>query len=321
MAIEKEKLVWMYRTMVRHREFENRVALHFQIGDIPGFVHLGQGEEAIGAGALAAIRPDDTLTSTHRTGHGHLLARGETMERMMAEIFGRKTGIMKGKGGCMHFANIDLGEMGATGLLGGTLVIAAGMAIAHRLRNTDRVALCFFGDGTSNNGAFHEALNLVSAWKLPAVYICENNRYGESTLIYDVVNVPQLADRAVGYNIPGVHIDGNDPMAVYEAVTHAVARARKGNGPTLIEAETCRWRGHYEGDPQETYRKPGEVEECKKRDPIPRFRKKLIEMGVLTDNEADRIQDEAVKEVDKGVSFAKESPYPDPVEVTTDIYA
>lgn len=320
MTVEKEKLVWMYSTMVRHREFEDRVLIHFRSGDISGFVHLGQGEEAIGAGALAAVRPDDTFTSTHRTGHGHLLARGETMERMMAELFGRKTGVMKGKGGCMHFANIDLGEMGATGLLGGTLVIATGMAIAHRLRNTDRVALCFFGDGTSNTGAFHEALNLASAWKLAVVYICENNQYGESTLIYDVVNVTRLADRSVAYNIPGVYVDGNDPIAVYEAVVQAVARARKGQGPTLIEAETCRWYGHYEGDSQETYRKPGEVDECKKRDPIPRFRKKLIEMGVLTEKEADRIREEAVKEADEAVIFAQQSPYPDPVEVTTDVY-
>jgi acetoin:2,6-dichlorophenolindophenol oxidoreductase subunit alpha len=320
MTLEKDKLLWMYNIMVRHRAFEDRVLKHFETGDIPGFVHLGQGEEAIGVGALSAIRSDDTFTSTHRTGHGHLLARGETMNRMMAELFGKKTGMMKGKSGCMHFANLDLGELSCTGILGNNIGIATGMALAHKMQKTDRVALCFFGDGTSNTGAFHENVNMASAWKLPVVYIIENNQYAESTAIRDATNVERLSDRALAYNIPGVHVDGNDPVAVYEAVSQAVARARKGQGPSLIECETCRQRGHFEGDEVSTYRTTRQIDECKKRDPIPRFRKKLIENGLLTDAEADRISREAEKEVDRAVVFAQESPFPDLSEVTTDVY-
>ena len=319
MKIEKEKLVWMYRTIERHREFENTVLKEFAAGNIPGFVHLGQGEEAVSVGAMAALRPDDSFTSTHRA-HGHLVARGEKTERMMAEIFGRKTGMMKGKGGSMHFANLDFGDLGVTGLLGVQCVIAPGAALAAKLKGTDQVTLCFLGDGSLNTGPFHEGMNLAAAWKLPVVFICINNIWAESTNIYDVTNLTNLTDRAIGYGVPSISADGNDVFAVYEAVTEAIARARKGGGPTFIEFKSCRWRGHFEGDTQ-TYRKEGEVDECKKKDPIPRFRKKLTEMGVLTEKEADEINQAMLKELDDAVKFAEESPLPDPEEALEDVFA
>jgi len=320
MAIEKEKLMWMYTTMVRHREFEERVAKEFAAGSIPGFVHLSLGQEALAAGPIAALRADDYILSTHR-GHGQLLAKGGKTDLMMAELYGKKTGMMKGKGGSMHFTDPDIGDVGADGILGTGLVMASGSALSAKLRGTDQVTVCFFGDGQTNTGRFHEGLNLASTWKLPVVYFCENNTWGESTFIYDCTNLTNLTDRATAYNIPSVAVDGNDVIAVYEATAEAVARARKGEGPAFIEAKTCRWRGHFEGDPQETYRAEGEVDECKKKDPIPRFRKKLIEMGVLTEKEADRIGREAVEEIDKAVKFAEESPWPDPEEVLKDVYA
>jgi pyruvate dehydrogenase E1 component alpha subunit len=319
MAIEKEKLIWMYKTMARHREFEQRVQKEFAAGNIPGFVHLSQGQEACAAGTMAVLRADDYIATTHR-GHGHLIAKGGNMNKMLAELYGRKTGIMKGKGGSMHFTDMDVGDLGASGILGITVVIATGGAISIKLRGTDQVAVCFIGDGTLNTGSFHEGLNMASAMKLPLVVICENNMYAETTSPYDATNLTELTDRAAGYNIPGVAVDGNDVLAVYEAVGEAVAKARRGEGPTFIEAKTCRWRGHYEGDPQD-YRTEEEIEECMKKDPIPRFREKLIKMGVLTEKEANKIYQEALEEVDKAVKFAEESPFPDPEEVLTDVYA
>ena len=318
MTIEKEKLIWMYRTMERHREFEERVAEEFDEGNIPGFVHLSQGQEAIAAGAMAAIRKDDYIITTHR-GHGELLAKGGKPNEMMAELYGKKTGVMKGKGGSMHFADPSIGDIGADGVLGTGPAMSCGVGLTSKLKKDGRVTVCFFGDGQTNSGRFHEALNLASCWKLPVVYLCENNTYGESTYIYDIVNITKLTDRALSYNMPSVEIDGNDVMAVYEAVSEAAARARKGEGPTFIEAKTCRWRGHYEGDSQ-TYRTEKEVTDCKKKDPIVRFRKELVSRGVMTEAEADKIHKEAVEEINQAVKFAEESPYPEAAEIYTDIY-
>jgi pyruvate dehydrogenase E1 component alpha subunit len=248
-----------------------------------------------------------------------LIARGEKTERMMAELFGKKTGLMKGKGGSMHFVNFDLGDFGIDSMIGTGTVIAPGIALSAKLRGTDQVCLCFFGDGIVNTERFHTGVNLASAWKLPVVFICENNIWAESTNIYDVTNLTKLTDRAVAYGIPGVAIDGNDVIAVYEAVTEAVSRARKGEGPTFIECRTCRLRGHFEGDSQ-TYRTKEEIEEGKKLDPIPRFRKKLIEMGVLTEKEAAKIRQEAIEEMEKALKFAQESPFPEPEELFTDVF-
>lgn len=317
--MEKEKLVWMYRTMVRHREFEDRVLKGFVAGNIPGFVHLSQGQEAVSTGAIGTLRPDDYLFSTHR-GHGQTLAKGAKTDRMMAELYGKKTGIMKGKGGSIHFSATDINNFSFMGIVCTNLVVAPGVALSSKMRGTDQVTLCIVGDGCINTERFHTGVNLASIWKLPVIFLIVNNTWAETTSIYQSTNLTKLTDRAVGYGIPGISVDGNDPMAVYEVVAEAVARARRGEGPTFIEAKTCRWRGHFEGDTQ-TYRKDGEVDECKKRDPIPRFQKKLVEMGVLTKKEADRIHQEAVEEMDKAAKFAEESPFPDPGELLMDVYA
>ncbi|TET18417.1 MAG: thiamine pyrophosphate-dependent dehydrogenase E1 component subunit alpha [Dehalococcoidia bacterium] len=308
----------MYRVMVRIRTFEDRVFKEFAAGNIPGFVHLYAGEEAIAAGACANLRPDDYITSTHR-GHGHLIAKGGKTDRMMAELYGKKTGYNRGKGGSMHIAEVDIGILGADAIVAAGIPIAGGAALSAQMRGTDQVTLCFFGDGATNTTRFHEGVNLASIWKLPIVYVIENNVYAETTPVSYAMNIPNIADRAVAYGIPGKTVDGNDVLAVHEVVGEALARARKGEGPTLVECKTCRYYGHYEGDTQ-TYRTKQEFEECRKRDPIPRFRKKLIKMGVLTEKDADKINQEMLEELDKAVKFAEESPFPEPRETLEDVY-
>ncbi|GAI94986.1 unnamed protein product, partial [marine sediment metagenome] len=261
----------MYRTMVRIRIFEERVFKEFTAGNIPGFVHLYTGEEAVATGACANLRPDDYITSTHR-GHGHLIAKGGSTDRMMAELYGKKTGYNKGKGGSMHIADVEIGILGANGVVGAGIPIAGGAALSAKLRGTDQVTLCFFGDGASNTSRFHEGINLAACLNLPVVYVIENNMYAISVCISDVCKLVNLADRATAYGIPGVTVDGNDVMAVYEAVAEAVARARRGEGPTLVECKTYRWRGHWAGDTQ-AYVGGEAIEEWMKKDPIPRFRK------------------------------------------------
>ena len=319
MKIEKEKLIDMYRAMVRIRFFEERVVKEFAAGNIPGFVHVYSGEEAVAVGACANLTTDDYITSTHR-GHGHLIAKGGKADRMMAELYGKKTGYNKGKGGSMHIAEVDIGILGADAIVGGGIPIAGGAALSAKMRGTDQVAICFLGDGATNNARFHEGVNLASIWKLPVVYVIENNMYAETTPVSYAMNIPNIADRAVSYVIPGVTVDGNDVLAVYEAVGEAVARARKGEGPTLVECKTCRHHGHFEGDTM-TYRTKEEVEECKKKDPIPRFRKKLVEMEALTEKDADKVEQEVAKEIDEAVKFAEESPLPAPEEALEDVYA
>jgi pyruvate dehydrogenase E1 component alpha subunit len=318
-AIEKEKLIDMYRVMVRIRTFEERVFKEFAAGHIPGFVHLYSGEEAIATGACANLRTEDYITSTHR-GHGHLIAKGGKTDRMMAELYGKKTGYNKGKGGSMHIAESDVGILGASGIVAAAIPIAGGAALSAKMRGTDQVTVCFFGDGACNTTRFHEGVNLASIWKLPIVYVIENNMYAETTPISYAANVPNIADRAAAYGIPGKTVDGNDVLAVYEAVGEAVARARKGEGPTLVECKTCRHHGHYEGD-TDTYRTKQELGECHKRDPIPRFRKKLVEMGVLTEKDANKIGQEINEEIEEAVKFAEESPLPAPEETLEDVYA
>jgi len=319
MPIEKKKLIEMYTTMVRIRTFEERAAKEFAAGKIPGFVHLYVGEESVATGACANLRPDDYITSTHR-GHGHLIAKGGKTDRTMAELFGKKTGYCKGKGGSMHIADVDIGMLGANGIVGAGIPIAGGAALAAKMKGTDQVAICFFGDGATNTTRFHEGVNMASHWKLPVVYVIENNLWAMSTRTTDVSNITNITDRAAAYGIPAVAVEGNDVLAVYEAVGKAVARARKGEGPTLVECRTYRQRGHSEGDRQ-TYKPKEEAEEWKKKDPIPRFRKKLIEMGVLTEKEADKIDQEMLEELDKAVKFAEESPLPDPEEALADVFA
>ncbi len=319
MEIGKAKQVNMYRTMVRHREFEDRLFKEFSAGRVPGFLHLSQGQEAIAAGSMAALEPDDYILTHHR-GHGHLLAKGGNTDLMMAEIYGKKTGYNKGKGGSVHLAGVDVGVLGAQGIVGAGLTIAVGTALSAQMRRTNQVTICFIGDGATNTSRFHEGVNLASIWKLPVVYVVENNMYAETTPVSYAMNVPNIADRAASYGIPGVTVDGNDVVAVYEVVSEAVKRAREGDGPTLLELKTCRWGGHYTGDPQ-VYRSKEEIEECMKRDPVKRFRKRLIAEKLLTKGEVDKIHEEAAEEMNNAVRFAEESPLPDPEDTLKDVYA
>jgi pyruvate dehydrogenase E1 component alpha subunit len=318
MSIDTEKLLWMYTNMLKIRRFEEKVGELFAAGKIPGFVHLYIGEEAVATGVCAHLRPDDYITSTHR-GHGHLISKGGDLKLMMAELFGKRTGYCKGKGGSMHIADVDLGILGANGIVGGGPPIATGAALAAKYMGTDRVAVCFLGDGATNQGTFHEGVNLASIWKLPAIFVVENNMYGISFPQTRAMRVQDIADRAAAYDIPGFVVDGNDVIAVYEAAGEAIQRARAGEGPALIECKTYRYRGHFEGDPM-VYRTREEEEMWKAKDPIPRFEAKLMEMGVLTEAQAREINARILAEVEEAVRFAEESPWPAPEEVLEDVY-
>ena len=319
MPIPKKKMIEMYTTMVRIRLFESKVSELFAANKIPGVVHLYIGEEAVATGVCATLRDTDYITSTHR-GHGHLLAKGGDVKLMLAEVFGKKTGYCKGKGGSMHIADIDLGILGANGIVGGGPPLAAGAGLSAQYKGTDDVAVCFFGDGASNQGTTHEAMNLAACWKLPVVFVNENNMYGLSSCTLNTMCVADVADRAAAFGIPGVVVDGNDVIAVYEAAVEAVKRARKGQGPTLVECKTYRHRGHTEGDPGTAYRSKDEIEEWKKKDPIPRFEKKLLQGKVLTKKKMESIKAALTEELEAGEQFAEESPYPETSDITTDVY-
>ncbi len=317
---DEELLCRLYRTMVTIRFFEQTVEEHFLAGEIPGFVHLYIGEEAIATGVCANLTPDDYIASTHR-GHGHSIAKGADVSRMMAEIFGRKTGYCKGKGGSMHIADFSVGMLGANGVVGGSFSIATGAALAAKMLEQKRVAVAFFGDGASNRGTFHESANLASTWKLPVIFLCENNQYASTTPYRSSTSVEDIADRARGYGMPGVVVDGNDVFAVYEAAKAAVERARGGGGPSLVEAKTYRIKGHFVGDP-ELYRSKEEVQEIfAKTDPISRFERQVSSEGSLSREKLDAIKLEVQELIDKALAFAKESPEPDPSELFSDVYA
>jgi acetoin:2,6-dichlorophenolindophenol oxidoreductase subunit alpha len=314
---ETEKLLAMYTNMVTIRNFETRASELFAQGKLPGFVHLYIGEEAVATGVCAHLKAGDYITSTHR-GHGHVISKGGKLDLMMAELYGKKTGYCKGKGGSMHIADVDLGILGANGIVGGGPPIATGAAFAIKYEGLDNVAVCFFGDGASNQGTFHEGLNMSSVWKLPVVFVCENNLYGISLNQAGHQAVSDVADRAAAYDIPGVVVDGNDVMAVYEAAGEAVKRARAGQGPSLVECKTYRHRGHFEGDPT-TYRPKAELEAWLKKDPIPRFEAYLKSAGV-SDAQLAEIKKGVSDKVEAAVKFAEESPFPGPEEVLDDVY-
>ena len=311
---EKDLAKQFYTVMYRTRRFEEEVFEFYKRGLMPGLAHLYLGEEAIATGACAALRDDDYIGSTHR-GHGHLVARGADLNRMMAEILGKETGYSKGKGGSMHIMAMDKGILGANGIVGGEIPIATGAAYSAKYRGTDQVTLAFFGDSASNEGTFHESINMAAAWNLPCVYIIENNLFGISVDIRRVTKEHQLSKRAVGYGIPGVTIDGNDVFKVYETVKEAVERARKGEGPTIIECLTYRWQGHHVGDPGE-YRDPQELADWKAKEPIGVLEKR----GLLTDAEIQEIKDAVEAEIQAACKFAEESPYPDASEAYTDLF-
>lgn len=319
MNLSKEILHDMYKKMITIRLSEEKTAKLFADGEIPGFVHLYIGEEATAVGVLANLQENDYIASTHR-GHGHLIARGGNLKEMYAELYGKKTGYCKGKGGSMHIADMSLGFLGANGIVGAGMPLAAGAALACKYRKDKGVAVCFFGDGASNRGTFHEAINFASIFKLPAIFVCENNMYGISMNQSCHQNINDVADRASGYGIPGLCVDGNDVFAVYEAAGEAIKSAREGKGPSIIECKTYRWKGHFEGDPG-VYRSEEEVAEWKAKDPIARAKVKLMDMGILTEEEDKAIWDSVMAEIEEGVAFAKESPLPDESELLEDVYA
>lgn len=317
--IDKDKKVDMYKKMLEIRYFEERVIRLFAEGQLPGFIHTYVGQEAVAVGVCAALREDDYITSTHR-GHGHLIAKGGRLDRMMAELFAKSTGYNKGKAGSMHIAAVELGVLGANGIVGGGIPIATGAGLSAKLRKTDQVTACFFGDGASNQGTFHEAINIAAAFELPVIYVCENNLYGVGTRQSKVRKVENIADRAIGYAIPGKIVDGNDVLAVYETALQAVQRAREGQGPTLIECKTYRWYTHFLGEP-DTYRPPQEVQEWKKKDPLSRFKKHLLDEGILSAEEVNTLVGEVEQEVEEAVQFAQDSPEPELEEALADVYA
>ncbi|SMD12162.1 thiamine pyrophosphate-dependent dehydrogenase E1 component subunit alpha [Sporomusa malonica] len=319
MELTKEKLLGFYETMLTIRAFESKAVELFADNQLPGFVHLYLGEEAVATGVCGSLTDKDYITSTHR-GHGHLLAKGGKVDLMMAELFGKATGYCKGKGGSMHIADVELGILGANGIVGAGQPISAGAAFACKYKKSDAVAVCFFGDAASNRGTFHEALNMASIWKLPLVFICENNMYGISNCQRDHMRLTDVSDRASAYGIPGVTVDGNDVIAVYEAAAEAIARARKGDGPSLIECKTWRWRGHFEGDPG-AYKDPVEQETWIKKDPIPRFEQKLVELKYATAAELEEIKAKVDAQIAAAIKFSQDSPYPNPEDALTDVYA
>ena len=323
MDVGKDKLLEMYRSMQRIRHFETRIRDLAMANEIPGFVHVSIGEEASATGVCAALRKTDRITSTHR-GHGHLIAKGGRLDKMMAEIYGKRGGYCKGKGGSMHIVDFSLGILGANGIVGAGLPIATGSALAAAVVGRDEVTACFFGDGASNEGTFHESLNLAAIWKLPVVFVCENNGFGEFTPMQTVTSVKDIAVRAQGYGIPGHIVDGNDVMEVYQYATEAVARARAGEGPTLLECKTYRWEGHVVGEQaflgEEAYRKKTEIEEWKRKCPIIRFQQWCLEGGKISEAELNKIVTETERELDEAIAFARASELPDASEVTDDVY-
>ncbi len=300
----------MLQTMLIVRAFENRVKKLYMEGVIRGTVHLSTGMEGVSVGACMALRPDDYITSTHR-GHGHCIAKGVALKPMLAEVLGRATGLCGGRGGTMHLFDVPRGVMGTIGVVGGGIPVATGIGVGIQQLGQSRVVLCFMGDGATNQGAFHEALNLGSTWKLPVLYLIENNLVGDTTPLKEVVNIEDLADRAGAYGIPGVVVDGNDVLAVHRAVEEAASRARGGEGPTLLECKTYRWEGHHLGDPC-VYRTREEVDEWRRRCPIKRFAQALIDDQSLTSEALGALEKEAEARLDEAEEYALGSPEPSP---------
>jgi len=295
------------------RAFEDTIGKLFYKGQIPGFIHLSIGQEGTSVGSCAALKDSDYIGTTHR-GHGHIIAKGVDLNRMMAELFGRLDGFNRGKGGSMHVFDKSKGVLGANGIVGGGIPIVTGGALSAKMEGKGRVAMCFFGDGASNEGTFHEALNIAAVWKLPAIYVCENNQYGEFTPLKDATSVSQISKRAAAYDIPGVTVDGNDIEAVHQAATEAVARARRGEGPTLLECMTYRWHGHFHGEEallgSRKYRETEEIERWKKLCPIANYKAKLEREKVLTGEQIAALEQGATDKVNAAVEFAQKSPMP-----------
>lgn len=308
----------MFEDMLRIRFFETKAADCFTKSMLAGNIHLCIGQEASTVGASRALEARDFITSTHR-GHGHCIAKGARTDRSMAELFGKATGYCGGKGGSMHIVDTALGILGANGIVGAGLPLATGSALASKIRGTDEVTMCFFGDGASNQGTFHESINMAAAWKLPIVFLCENNQYGVSVNIHTITNTPNIAVRAKAYDIPGVTVDGNDVLAVYAAAKEAVDRARRGEGPSIVETMTFRHMGHYCGDPA-NYRPKSYLEEAKAKDAIDRFRAHLLSIKIPA-AELDALEESMKAEIEAAYTFAQESPLPPVESAFTDVYS
>lgn len=319
MTERAQELLGILESMVRIRRVEERLADLFTQGKIPGFIHVSTGQEAVAAGVCSALELGDSVLTTHR-GHGHALAKGIELKRFMAELFGRRAGFCKGKSGSMHVADPAVGVMGANGIVGGGLPIALGTAFASRYLGERTVTACFFGDGAANEGSFHESLNLAALWSLPIVFCCENNRWAQFTPQSSYMKVEHVASRAGSYGMPGKTVDGVDVLQVRHAAQEAVARARRGEGPTLLECTVRRWSGHYVGDPQK-YRPADEVKAARRNDPIQRFASALVESGVMAPAGLEAIEARVLAGIDAAVAFATASPVSDPDELMKDVYA
>ncbi|WP_430323471.1 thiamine pyrophosphate-dependent dehydrogenase E1 component subunit alpha [Pseudomonas aeruginosa] len=318
-TLSTDQLLHAYRVMRTIRAFEERLHVEFATGEIPGFVHLYAGEEASAAGVMAHLRDDDCIASTHR-GHGHCIAKGVDVHGMMAEIYGKKTGVCQGKGGSMHIADLEKGMLGANGIVGAGAPLAAGAALAAKLKGSDAVAVAFFRDGGSNEGAAFEAMNLAAVWNLPCLFVAENNGYAEATAANWSVACDHIADRAAGFGMPGVTVDGFDFFAVHEAAGAAIERARAGEGPSLIEVKLTRYYGHFEGDAQ-TYRDPDEVKHYREtRDCLKQFRERTCHAGLLSASDLDAIDAEVEARIEDAVQRAKNDPKPEPDDLLRDVY-
>ena len=315
----KDKLESFYETMLKIRKFELTVEEKFLGGEIPGFVHLYIGEEAVATGVMANLTHNDYIESTHR-GHGHTIAKGADLKRMMAEIYGKKTGCCKGKGGSMHIADFSVGMLGANGVVGGGYTLAAGSALAQKMLGRKDISVVFFGDGASNRGTFHEAANMASVWKLPLLFVCEMNEYASTTPYRTATSVADISRRAYGYDMPAVIVDGNDVFSVYEAAGKLVDYVHAGNGPAFLECKTYRVKGHFVGDPQK-YRTREEVQKnVDERDPIEAFEKKVLAEKIFTPEDLKAMQNKVEAEIAEALKFAQESPEPDVSELFTDLY-
>jgi len=319
MSLDQAKLLHFYESMRRIRRFEEAAIDVFSAGKIPGFIHSYIGEEAIAVGVCGALEPTDYITGTHR-GHGHCLAKGMRMDRMMAELYGKRTGYNRGKGGSMHIADFSCGVLGCNGIVAGGIGLATGAAWGSQVQQNGRVVASFFGDGASNRGSFHEAINIASIWKLPIVYVLEANGWGISLATSKAINLTDLSERAKAYGIPGVSVDGYDVLAVYQAAQTAVDRARQGEGPTLLVCNAPRMRGHEEGDPQ-PYRSKEDIEEARRNDPLRRYRAYLLANKLAGESDLEAIDARVEAEVVAALKFADESPYPDPEEALEGLFA
>ncbi len=316
--MEKERARWIYTNMNKIRKFEEKALNLFENNQLRGSVHLYIGQEAVASTVCSHLRDTDYITSTHR-GHGHCIAKGAELGRTMAELMGKETGYCKGRGGSMHIADLTKGNLGANAIVGGGIPIAVGGALAANYKGTDQVAVSFFGDAASNQGIFHESLNLASVWNLPAIFICENNGFGISVPAKQSTSVKDIAVRGTAYNIPSIIADGNDVLAVDAAIKEAIERAKAGQGPSLIEFKTYRWCGHWTGDP-EVYRTKEEVDEWKEKCPIKRFREYLISNKMFTESELDEIEKNVDRRVEEATQFAIDSPEPDVLTVMDDVF-